>query len=72
MLIVKLDSASNGLGEAEPRGLGDGAAQLLPHARGDVFGHQRVFRLDLGERLTHAACVCVEAEVVLLLQITSE
>jgi len=49
MLVVELNSASNGLGEGELRGLGDNAGELVPLFLGDVLGNQGVLRLDVGE-----------------------
>jgi len=40
VLVVELNSASNGLGQGEARGLGDDSAELVPFLLGDVLGHQ--------------------------------
>jgi len=49
VLVVELNSASDGLGQGEARGLADNTAQLVPLLLGDVLGHQAVGRLDIGE-----------------------
>jgi len=56
VLVVKLDSAGNGLGEGESRGLGDNVLDLVPSLLSDVLGHQRVGGLDNGEISRHGAC----------------
>jgi len=53
MLVVELNSASNGLGEGEARGLGDNATKLVPLLLGHVLGDQRVGGLDVGEFASH-------------------
>jgi len=42
VLVVELDSASNGLGQGEARGLGDMGTQLVPLFLGHVLGNQAV------------------------------
>jgi len=42
VLVVELDSASNGLGQGEARGLGDVGTQLVPLFLGHVLGNQAV------------------------------
>jgi len=49
VLVVELDSASNGLGQGEARGLGDVGAQLVPLFLGHVLGNQGVLGLDVRE-----------------------
>jgi len=49
VLVVELNSASNGLGQGEARGLGDDSSELVPFLLGDVLGSQRVGGLDVGE-----------------------
>ena len=46
MLVVKLNGASDGLGQGEARGLGLDILQLLPELGGDVLGNQALGRLD--------------------------
>jgi len=58
VLVVELDSASNGLGQGEARGLGDVGAQLVPLFLGHVLGNQAVGRLDVGE-FGHFVLVCM-------------
>jgi len=53
VLVVELNSASNGLGEGEARGLGDNATKLVPLLLGHVLGDQRVGGLDVGEFASH-------------------
>ena len=43
VLVVELNSTSNGLGKGEARGLGDNAAKLVPLLRGHMLGYQTVF-----------------------------
>jgi hypothetical protein len=58
MLVVELNSASNGLGQCELGSLGDDASQFVPFLLGDVLSHQRVLGLDIGERSASGHCVC--------------
>jgi len=58
VLVVELNSAGNGLGQGEARGLGDDATQLVPLLLGDVLGSQAVGGLDVGEFAGHF-CVFV-------------
>ena len=53
VLVVKLDSAGDGLGQGEAAGGGDGPGQLLPQGLGYVLGHQGVLGLDLWEGVGH-------------------
>lgn len=48
-LVVELDSAGDGLGEGEARGLADNTAQLVPFLLGNVLGDQAVLGLDIRE-----------------------
>ena len=50
MLVVKLNGASDGLGQGEARGLGLDILQLLPELGGDVLGNQALGGSDGGER----------------------
>jgi len=58
VLVVELDSAGNGLGKGEARGLGDNAAELVPLLLGHVLGNQAVGGLDVGE-FGHFLLVCM-------------
>ena len=53
VLVVKLDSTGNGLGQGEAAGGGDGPGQLLPQGLCHVLGHQGVLGLDLWEGVRH-------------------
>jgi len=53
VLVVKLNSASNGLGKGEARSLGNNATKLVPLILGHVLGDQRVGGLDVGELSSH-------------------
>jgi len=55
MLVVEINSASNGLGQGEARGLGDVITQFCPFFGGDVLGSQGVLGLDIGE-WSHGLC----------------
>jgi len=60
VLVVELNSASNGLGQGESGGLGDDATKLVPLLLGHVLGDQRVGGLDVGEIAGHIfACLYV-------------
>jgi len=60
VLVVELNSASNGLGQGESRGLGDDATKLVPLLLGHVLSDQRVGGLDVGEFAGHIfACLYV-------------
>jgi len=60
VLVVELNSASDGLGEGESGGLGDNATKLVPLLLGDVLGSQGVGGLDVGEFAGHIfACLYV-------------
>merc|ERR1719317_1522917 len=50
VLVVELNSASNGLDEGEAGGLGLDSLELLPFVLGDVLGNEGVLGLDGGER----------------------
>jgi hypothetical protein len=56
MLVVELDSTSDGLGQSELGGLADNASELVPLFLGDVLGNQGVLGLDLGEWCGHGFC----------------
>jgi len=58
VLVVELNSAGNGLGKGEARGLGDNATELVPLLLGHVLGNQAVGGLDVGEFTGHF-CVFV-------------
>jgi len=58
VLVVELNSAGNGLGKGEARGLGDKATELVPLLLGHVLGNQAVGGLDVGEFTGHF-CVFV-------------
>ena len=60
VLVIKLDSTGDGLGQGEAAGGGDGPGQLLPQGLGHVLGHQGVLGLDLGERIGHRETAEVE------------
>jgi hypothetical protein len=49
VLVVKVNSASNGLGQSESRGLGLDVLELIPFVLGDMFGHKGVLGADEGE-----------------------
>merc|ERR1719236_325437 len=49
VLVVELNSAGNGLGKGEARGLGDNATELVPLLLCHVLGNQAVGGLDVGE-----------------------
>ena len=53
VLVVEINSAGNGLGQGEARGLGDDVGELVPLLLGHVLGDQRVLGLDVGEWLRH-------------------
>ena len=55
MLVVELDSTSDGLGQSELGGLADNASELVPLFLGDVLGNQGVLGLDLGEWCGHGS-----------------
>jgi len=57
VLVIEVDSASNGLGQSESRGLGGDASQLGPLVSGDMLGHQGVGGLDVGERSGLMRCL---------------
>jgi len=60
VLVVELNSASDGLGKGESGGLGDNATKLVPLLLGDVLGSQGVGGLDVGEFAGHIfACLYV-------------
>jgi len=60
VLVVELNSASNGLGQGESGGLGDDATKLVPLLLGHVLSDQRVGGLDVGEFAGHIfACLYV-------------
>jgi len=60
VLVVELNSASNGLGQGESGGLGDDATKLVPLLLGHVLSDQRVGGLDVGEIAGHIfACLYV-------------
>merc|ERR1712240_230818 len=50
VLVVELNSASDGLDEGEAGGLGLDSLELLPLVLGDVLGNEGVLGLDGGER----------------------
>merc|ERR1712088_1033993 len=50
VLVVELNSASDGLDEGEAGGLGLDSLELLPLVLGDVLGNKGVLGLDGGER----------------------
>jgi len=50
VLVIKLNSTSNGLDESKSRGLGFDSLQFLPDILGNVRSNQRVLGLDIGER----------------------
>ena len=54
VLVVELNSAGNGLGKGEARGLGDNATELVPLLLGHVLGNQAVGGLDVGEFTGHS------------------
>jgi len=58
VLVVELNSAGNGLGKGEARGLGDKATELVPLLLGHVLGNQAVGGLDVGE-FGHFLLVCM-------------
>jgi len=58
VLVVELNSAGNGLGKGEARGLGDNATELVPLLLGHVLGNQAVGGLDVGE-FGHFLLVCM-------------
>jgi hypothetical protein len=49
MLVVELNSAGNGLGQSELRGLGHNAGEFIPPFLGHVGSDQRVLGLDIRE-----------------------
>jgi len=53
VLVVEIDSASNGLSQGEARGLGDVGTQLVPLFLGHVLGNQAVLGFDVGEFSGH-------------------
>merc|ERR1719277_102224 len=53
VLVVKLDSASAGLGDSEAAGLGLDVLDAVPSLLGHVLGHQGVLGLDFGEFSRH-------------------
>ena len=68
MLVVELNSTSNGLGQCKLGSLGDDASQFVPFLLGDVLSHQRVLGLDIGERLASGHCAKM-SEILVLTQI---
>merc|ERR1719319_105105 len=50
VLVVKVNSACDGLDEGEPGGLGLDSLELLPLLLGNILGSKRVLGLDGGER----------------------
>merc|ERR1711922_95915 len=50
VLVIELNSASDGLDEGEAGGLGLDSLELLPLVLGDVLGNKGVLGLDGGER----------------------
>jgi len=49
VLVVKVNSACDGLDEGEPGGLGLDSLELLPNGLGDILGSERVLRLNVRE-----------------------
>merc|ERR1719510_348655 len=56
VLVVELNSASDGLDQGESRCLGLDSLQLLPLVLGDVLGNKRVLGLDGGEGSVGLSC----------------
>merc|ERR1711936_443680 len=50
VLVVKLNSAGDGLDEGESRSLGLDSLELLPFILGDILGNKRVLGLNVRER----------------------
>jgi len=59
VLVIKLNSTSNGLDESESRGLGLDSLQLLPDILRDVRSNKRVFGLNVGERSVDLSWHCL-------------
>ena len=53
MLVVKLDSASDGLSEREATGLGDSSAELVPDWLGHILSDKGVLGLNFWEGIRH-------------------
>jgi len=53
VLVVKLNSTGDGLGQSEASGLGGDVLDFVPSLLGDVLGHQGVLGLDVGEFSGH-------------------
>jgi len=53
VLVVKVDSACNGLCKGETGGGGLVSSEFIPFFLGDMLGHQGVCALNIGERFGH-------------------
>jgi len=53
VLVVKLNSTGDGLGQGEASGLGGDVLDFVPSLLSDVLGHQGVLGLGVGEFSGH-------------------
>ena len=58
VLVIKLHSTGDGLGQGEPAGGSHGPAQFVPERFGHILGHQGMLGLDLGKWIRHFVQVC--------------